>query len=86
MTATEITWARRHRLHPTYIEALGGPGWSSDTATVIGQIGAGREYFVQVEAARFSVVVSKLGGKKYLCSDPDACIENYLLSLPSRPA
>jgi hypothetical protein len=86
VTATEITWARRHRLHPTYIEELGGPGWSADAATVIGQIGAGREYFVQVEAARFSIVVSILDGRKHLCSDPDGCIENYLLSLPSAPA
>jgi len=85
VAATEITWARRHPLHPTYVEELGGPGWSADAATVIGQIGGGREYFVQVEAARFRVVVASRGGSRYLCSDPESGIENYLLSLPARP-
>jgi hypothetical protein len=52
---------------------------------VIGQISGGREYFVQVEAARFRVVVANRGGSRYLCSDPESGIENYLLSLPACP-
>jgi hypothetical protein len=67
------------------IDSLGGPGWLKDEATVIAEVEAGREYFVEVSSARVRVVVAEREGRKYLRTDPDETSENNLLSLPSCP-
>jgi hypothetical protein len=80
--ATEISWARRHRLHPSYVEQVGGAGWSADSATVIGQLEEGREYFVRRADALLRVSVIDHNGRLALRTDPTESAENALLSLP----
>lgn len=83
--ATEITWARRHRLHPSHIEQVGGPGWSADTATVVDQIEDGREYYVLRGAALLRIAVITRNGRPALSTDPAECAENALLVLAEYP-
>jgi hypothetical protein len=67
------------------IDSVGGLGWTKDEDTVIGEIEEGREYFVEVDSARVTVLVSERDGRKYLRTDPDETSENNLLSLPTCP-
>jgi hypothetical protein len=68
------------------IDSVGGPGWTKDEDTVIGEIEEGREYFVEVASARVTVLIGERDGRKYLRTDPDETTENNLLSLSSCPA
>jgi hypothetical protein len=81
--AIEVTWARRHRLHPSHVEQLGGPGWSADPATVIGEIDEGREYFVRQGDVLLRVAVIARNGRSALTTDRSDSAENALLLLPS---
>lgn len=54
-----------------------------DAATLIGEIEAGREYFVEVGLARVSVTVAQRNRRSLVCTDPEESAENHLLSLPS---
>ena len=68
------------------IDSVGGPGWTKDEDTVIGEIAEGREYFVEVASVRVSVVVAERDGRRYLRTDPDETPENNLLLLPHCPS
>ena len=63
------------------IEAVGGSGWVQDTATVLGQIAEGREYFIRLGSARISVTLSE-DASCPLRTDPAETEENALLRLP----
>lgn len=85
--ATEITCIVPDSGDPDQrIDSVGGPGWTKDTDTVIGEIEEGREYFVEVDLARVTVIIAERDGRKYLRTDPDETTENNLLSLSSCPA
>jgi hypothetical protein len=85
--ATEITCVVPDGSDPdNRIDSVGGPGWTKDEDTVIGEVEAGHEYFVEVDGARVTVVViEEDSGRKYLRTDPDQTTENNLLSLPLCP-
>lgn len=84
--ATEITCIVPDGSDPgDRIDRVGGPGWTKDEDTVIGEIEEGREYFVEVDSARVTVLVSERDGCKYLRTDPDETAENNLLTLPTCP-
>lgn len=84
--ATEITyvataltaWGRR-------IRRLGGAGWIKDEEIVIAEIEEGREFFVEVDLVRFSVIVSGSGEGRGLRTDPAESASDTLVALPSRP-
>jgi hypothetical protein len=81
--ATEITCIIPDSSDPDQrIDSVGGSGWTKDEDTVIAEIEEGREYFVEVDSARVTVLVSERDGGKYLRTDPDETSENNLLSLP----
>lgn len=84
--ATEITCIVPDTNDPDErIDSVGGPGWTKDEDTVIGEVEEGREYFVEVGSARVTVLIAEREGRKYLRTDPDETAENNLLSLPTCP-
>lgn len=80
--AIEITCVTRHGLHPSHLEACGGEGWCQDAATVIGQIGEGREYFVRRGEVLLRVGVITENGRPVLSTDLAESSENVLLGMP----
>ena len=61
---------------------FGGERWVKDLETLIAEIRSGREYFVQISAARVRVTVAEQDGSSYLRTDPGSMPENGLLALP----
>jgi hypothetical protein len=85
--ATEITCIIPDSDDPDErIDSVGGPGWTKDEDTVIAEIEEGREYFVEVDSARVTVLVEERQGRRYLRTNPDETTENNLLRLPTCPA
>ena len=66
------------------IDSVGG-GRTLSEETVIGEIEAGANYYVEVGHQRVAVIVAERDGRKYLRTDPDKTTENNLLSLPHCP-
>jgi hypothetical protein len=82
--AREITCTIRHGDHAdNHIDGVGGTWGSKGARTVIEEIEAGGDYFVEVDGALVDVVVADRDGNKYLRTDPDRTTANNLLSLPS---
>lgn len=82
--ATQITCIVRDGADPDHrIDSVGGSGWTKSEDTVIREIEAGSEYFVEVNFQRVTVVVEEREGRKYLRTNPDQTTENNLLSLPN---
>jgi hypothetical protein len=85
--ATQITCVVPDGSDPdNRIDSVGGPGWTKDEDTVIGEIeNENKEYFVEVDGARAKVIVGDRNGRKHLKTDRDSTTKNNLLSLPGCP-
>jgi hypothetical protein len=68
-----------------HLDGVGGAWGSKGARTVIEEIEAGGDYFVEVAGALVDVVIADQDGTKYLRTDPDRTLANKLLSLPSCP-
>jgi hypothetical protein len=80
--ATEITCIVPDRDDHRRISGLGGPGWTRDTETVIGELEEGRRYYVRLGSAQVNVVLS--GDRRCpLRTDPAETPDNELLTLPT---
>jgi Protein of unknown function (DUF3892) len=64
------------------IDGVGGVGWTLSEDTVIGEIEAGANYYVEIGYQRVAVLVTERDGVKYLTTDPSKTTKNELLSLP----
>jgi hypothetical protein len=85
--AREITCIIRDGDDPDYrIDGVGGSWGSKGARTVIEEIEAGADYFVEVDGTLVDVVVAEQDGRKYLGTDPDRTTHNNLNSLPSCPS
>jgi hypothetical protein len=79
----EITCVLRDgRSSDEEIDGVGGPGWTQDLPTVIGELDEGRRYYVRVGAAQVNVVLIERDGRPQLRTDPAATPVNHLLALP----
>lgn len=67
------------------IDCVGGRGWTKSEVTVIAEIEAGAEYYVNPGGAFADVVVAERESRKYLRTDPDQTPANVLLLLPECP-
>lgn len=83
--AREITCIIHDGDDPGRIDGVGGTWGSKGARTVIEEIEAGGDYFVEVDGAPVDLVVAERDGRKYLCTDPDRATANKLLSLPACP-
>jgi hypothetical protein len=82
---TEITCVLRDRKGDSLcgpLVGIGGPGWTQDLATAIGEIMAGCEYHLRLGDACIRVLVVERDGRPFLRSDPDAAAGNVLHLLP----
>ena len=64
------------------IEGVGGPGWTQDLETVIGQVEEGWRYYVRLGSSFVNVVLTDDGPCR-LRTDPAETPDNELLTLPS---
>lgn len=84
--AREITCIIREGDDPTnHLDGVGGTWGNKGARTVIEEIEAGGDYFVEVDGALVDVIVAEQDGHKYLRTDPGRTTANNLLSLPSCP-
>ena len=85
--AREITCIICDGDHPdNHLDGVGGTWGSKGARTVIEEVEAGADYFVEVDGALVDVIVAKQDGRQYLRTDPDRTTANNLLSLPSCPS
>lgn len=84
--AREITCIIRDGDDPDHrIDGVDGTWGSKGARTVVDEVEAGGDYFVEIDGALIDVVVAEQDGRKYLRTDPDRTTANSLLSLPSCP-
>lgn len=84
--AREITCIIRYGDDPdNRVDGVGGAWGSKGARTVIEEIEAGGDYFVEVDGALVDVIVAGRDGRRHLCTDPDRTTGNGLLSLPNCP-
>jgi hypothetical protein len=68
-----------------HLDGVGGTWGSKGARTVIDEVEAGADYFVEVDGALVDVIVAEQEGRKYLRTDPDRAAADKLLSLPICP-
>jgi hypothetical protein len=84
--AREITWIVSDGGGPSEsIDCVGGAGWTKSEDTVIAEIEAGCDYFVEVDGGLVSVVVAERGGRRCLRTDFEQTPVDRLRALPTRP-